>query len=64
MRKALNKIAIKNAGHVLKPITVSIGIATYPDHASTVKALSESADIALYQAKHQGRNRTIISADR
>jgi diguanylate cyclase (GGDEF)-like protein/PAS domain S-box-containing protein len=64
LRKAITRIIIKNAGQVLEPITVSIGIATYPEHALTVKSLSEAADRALYKAKHQGRNRTIISADR
>ncbi len=62
LRQAINKIVIKNIGHILEPITVSIGIATYPTHAPTVKSLSEAADAALYQAKHQGRNRTVISS--
>ncbi|MBW8308536.1 MAG: diguanylate cyclase [Candidatus Paracaedibacteraceae bacterium] len=62
LRQAINRIIIKNMGHILEPITVSMGIATYPNHASTVKSLTEAADIALYQAKHQGRNRTVISS--
>jgi diguanylate cyclase len=35
----------------------SIGIACYPDHGDTLSALLRSADIAMYHAKHQGRNR-------
>ncbi|KKW93399.1 putative bifunctional diguanylate cyclase/phosphodiesterase [Sphingobium chungbukense] len=35
----------------------SIGIACYPDHGDTLPALLRSADIAMYHAKHQGRNR-------
>jgi len=35
----------------------SIGIATYPDDASTAEDLLACADVALYDAKDQGRNR-------
>lgn len=35
----------------------SIGIACYPEHGDTLPALLCSADIAMYHAKHQGRNR-------
>ena len=38
-------------------ITVSIGIANYPDDADSVQGLIESADRALYLAKRNGRNR-------
>jgi len=38
-------------------MTVSIGIASYPDHASTSQTLLAAADKALYEAKQTGRNR-------
>jgi diguanylate cyclase (GGDEF)-like protein len=38
-------------------ITVSTGIANYPDDADTVTSLIECADRALYLAKQNGRNR-------
>lgn len=34
----------------------SIGVACFPDDASTVEALTKRADIALYQAKKEGRS--------
>jgi diguanylate cyclase (GGDEF)-like protein len=37
-------------------ISASIGIALYPLHASTVEALIEVADKALYEAKEDGKN--------
>jgi diguanylate cyclase (GGDEF)-like protein len=44
-----------------KPVTVSIGLASYPKNpAESVKDLIEFADLALYQAKESGRNRTSI----
>jgi diguanylate cyclase (GGDEF)-like protein/PAS domain S-box-containing protein len=41
--------------------TVSIGIALFPEHGQTRDSLIESADKALYAAKHNGRNRVEIS---
>ncbi|HEX2057892.1 MAG TPA: diguanylate cyclase [Actinomycetota bacterium] len=43
-------------------ITVSIGIASYPLHGETYKALVGAADRALYRAKQAGRNR-VCTAD-
>jgi len=41
-------------------ITVSIGVATFPDHAGDAHALIMASDRALYQAKRLGRNRTQV----
>jgi diguanylate cyclase (GGDEF)-like protein len=38
-------------------ITISIGVAAFPDDARDPIELIELADTALYHAKHQGRNR-------
>lgn len=40
-------------------VSVSIGVTTYPDIVNDIEKLIESADIALYEAKHTGRNRVI-----
>jgi len=40
-----------------RPVTVSMGIATYPHHAKWKQELVEKADQALYVAKETGRNR-------
>ncbi|WP_199432946.1 GGDEF domain-containing protein [Qaidamihabitans albus] len=36
--------------------TTSIGVAVYPEHASTMRALVQAADAAVYEAKENGRN--------
>lgn len=41
------------------PLTVSIGLAVYPDDARTKGALVECADKALYAAKRTGKNRVV-----
>ena len=38
-------------------VTVSLGVATFPKHASNKEALIEAADKSLYRAKEGGRNR-------
>ncbi|MBI2956467.1 MAG: diguanylate cyclase [Acidobacteria bacterium] len=45
-----------------KRITGSVGIATYPQHASTPQELIQVADASMYLAKHQGGN-MVVSAD-
>lgn len=46
-----------------EPITVSIGLSTWDKRSRmSLEALLLSADQALYEAKHQGRNRIVDSA--
>jgi len=35
---------------------VSIGVATFPNHAKSAEELIKRADTAMYLAKHAGRN--------
>jgi diguanylate cyclase (GGDEF)-like protein len=56
-------LAEHRRGHTLP--TVSIGIATFPTHASSVEDVSRKADVALYAAKFAGKNRLqIFSGER
>jgi diguanylate cyclase (GGDEF)-like protein len=43
--------------------TISIGVATYPDDASTRQELVRKADDALYRAKSAGRNRVCLARE-
>jgi diguanylate cyclase (GGDEF)-like protein/excisionase family DNA binding protein len=45
------------------PLTVSIGVATFPDHASVRDELLDQADQAMYAAKRAGRNRALAFSD-
>ena len=44
----------------LPQLTVSLGIAVYPDHGHTLEELLQASDKALYESKRAGRNRCTI----
>jgi len=41
-------------------LTVSIGLASFPEDAETINELIDHADQALYKAKHFGKNQVIV----
>ncbi|MDB5808399.1 MAG: hypothetical protein JWN94_521 [Betaproteobacteria bacterium] len=59
LRQAVAAMALEYDGHPLR-ITVSAGVAVYPDHGIDVDALLRAADEALYAAKGAGRNCVIM----
>jgi diguanylate cyclase (GGDEF)-like protein len=58
IRIAIAGIDLPGTGLVL---TASLGIAVYPDHATSTEQLERLADAALYTAKRSGRNRAEIA---
>jgi diguanylate cyclase (GGDEF)-like protein len=50
---------IDTSGTSVSPITISVGIASYPDDVRELDDLIDHADIALYDAKDAGRNRVV-----
>ena len=60
LRVHAKHVRITYDGQRLPPIAISLGVAIYPEHGVTQSALLRAADLALYQAKHQGRDRAII----
>ena len=43
-------------------VSISLGIALFPEHGEDTESLQKAADIALYEAKHRGRNRFVFFA--
>lgn len=56
LRRFVEEAAVK-AGEIILSVTVSIGASASDDGTAGVEALLKQADVALYQAKHSGRNR-------
>ncbi|MEP5780474.1 MAG: diguanylate cyclase, partial [Hyphomicrobiales bacterium] len=44
-------------------VTTSIGISCYVDENDTPESMMKRADVALYQAKHAGRNRVVFEVN-
>ena len=45
----------------LPQVTISLGVAAYPIHATQADAVVKAADAALYKSKQDGRNRFTVS---
>jgi diguanylate cyclase (GGDEF)-like protein len=54
-------VAAATFGTGERPVTVSIGVASYPEHGETAEAVIAAADAALYRAKRGGRNETVMA---
>lgn len=56
-------VSVEQRGTLQKiPVTVSIGIATYDNPSQGLKEIIDLADVALYRAKSEGRNRVVLSS--
>ena len=44
-------------------VTISAGVASYPDNAADCETLVDRADEAMYAAKRSGRNRVVAAGD-
>ena len=53
---SVRHMQLKHREQTLGAITVSLGVAAFPNHGETPEALIRAADQALYQAKQGGRN--------
>ena len=61
MREEIKNLSVQHNGRTLESITLSLGVALFPDHGTTGKVLLQAADAALYEAKHKGRDRVVIA---
>lgn len=61
LRQAVETSHFNFHGESLGPVTISVGIACYPQHGSAVETLLRVAGRALYRAKEEGRNRVITA---
>ncbi len=51
------------AGEETVPLTISLGVASAPQHGTTVETLVQAADAALYEAKRRGGNTVVVAGE-
>jgi len=61
--EAIRGQEIPHQGHLLPPVTASLGVAEFPTHATDADGILDAADNALYIAKRTGRDRMVVSGD-
>ena len=57
--KEIKKLEMVFQGQILGIITMSMGVAVYPQNGVRMDELLRVADTALYKAKQEGRDRVI-----
>lgn len=62
LRAIVEDLRFEDPGCPVGSVTISVGIAIFPDHGRNEGALLKNADMALYAAKAGGRNRTMIAS--
>ncbi|NTW77423.1 MAG: GGDEF domain-containing protein, partial [Syntrophaceae bacterium] len=61
LQQEIQKLQINHNGKILNNITLSQGVAVYPDHGQTGETVIKAADHALYRAKRAGRKQVKLA---
>jgi len=61
IKNNVKKLIVKHDNQNLGIITLSIGVACFPEHGPQFKEVLRAADTALYTAKRQGRDRVVVA---
>jgi diguanylate cyclase (GGDEF)-like protein len=59
LREEIKKMEMVFQGQILGTITMSMGVAAYPDNGTRMDELLRVSDTALYKAKQEGRDRVV-----
>ena len=59
LRENVHHIHFQFKGQTLETVTLSLGVAVFPEDGSTSADVLRAADSALYRAKHEGRDRVV-----
>lgn len=62
LRQGIKKLSIYHGQNLLGKITISLGIACFPDQGVTGEQVMKAADTALYRAKAEGRDLVAIAS--
>jgi diguanylate cyclase (GGDEF)-like protein/PAS domain S-box-containing protein len=60
LRQQVKQLSVEYAGQLLGAVSISMGVALYPDHGTTMGDVLRASDQALYSAKREGRDRVSV----
>ncbi|HTO21522.1 MAG TPA: diguanylate cyclase [Spirochaetia bacterium] len=60
LRARAKRLQVHHEDTPLGQVTISLGVAVYPTHAANRDELLGAADVALYKAKEEGRDRVAV----
>lgn len=61
LRKDVSLTQLEYGGRDIGSLTISVGVAVFPQHGVVYDALIKTADEAAYRAKERGRNQVVVS---
>lgn len=61
LREAIKRMDVQHRNQPLGRITISMGVAIFPEHGRTGQALLQASDAALYRSKDEGRDRVTVA---
>jgi diguanylate cyclase (GGDEF)-like protein/PAS domain S-box-containing protein len=61
IREAVKHLSVEHRHQPLRAITLSLGVAVFPEHGTTAEVVLQAADVALYRAKQAGRDRVEVA---
>jgi diguanylate cyclase (GGDEF)-like protein len=61
LRQEVKKLPSPDPGISWESITLSLGVALFPEHGETSQQIMQVVDSALYQAKREGKDRVIFA---
>ena len=60
LRQQVKQLSVEYAGQLLGAVSISMGVALFPDHGITMGDVLRASDQALYCAKREGRDRVSV----
>jgi diguanylate cyclase (GGDEF)-like protein/PAS domain S-box-containing protein len=60
LRQQVKQLSVEYDGQTLGAVSVSMGVALFPDHGNTMGDVLRASDQALYSAKREGRDRVSV----
>jgi diguanylate cyclase (GGDEF)-like protein len=63
LRQEVKKLKVSYNEILLETITLSLGVAAFPQHGSSYSTLLSAVDAAMYHAKINGRDRVVVAGE-